>query len=73
MKIKLTYRKGARPIYLSSNETTIESLASDFAKQLARKYENWKSEYGGISPKALKRYEIGQRYMLIQKLEEKLK
>lgn len=71
MKIKLIYRRGAKPICLTSNKTTIEALAVDFAKQLSKKYEEYCC--GGISAKSLKRYEIGQRYMLIQKLEDKLK
>lgn len=73
MKIKIIYRKDSRPITIESDKTTIEEISEDCARQLSRKYEQWRTKTGNpISNKGLKKYELGQKYMLMDKLMEKL-
>lgn len=74
MRIKIIYRKGAKPVIVESKEQTIKSIVEDCAFQLSSKYADWRRKSGNpISRQALKRYEIGQKFMLMQKLEEKLR
>ena len=70
MKIKITYRTGSNPVIIQSEEKTIAGIASDCAKQLTKKHMQWRISQGNpMNTKAAKRYEIGQKYMILQKLE----
>lgn len=73
MKITLRYRPTAKPIILHSQEQTIEGIAEDCARQLRKRYQYYLKKNGIIkSEQHLRRYEIGNRFMLIEKLEEKI-
>ncbi len=71
IKLKIRYRKGSKWIILKSEKLIIEDIAIDCAKQLKRHFQQYLKN-SGISKTEfqLKRYEIGQKYLLIQKLEE---
>ena len=71
--IKITYRKGAKPIRveIDTKGKNIRDIAKSAAQQLTKNYAAWKEKSGClISKKEKKRYEIGQEYMILEKLEE---
>lgn len=71
--LKITYRPGAKPIRLEldTKGKSIREIAKDAAQQLTKNYTAWKEKSGyPISKKESKRYEIGQEYMILEKLEE---
>lgn len=70
IKIRIIYRKGSKPITVGSKGTTLQDIAEDCANQLTLQYLKWCNTIGiDLDSKSKKRYQIGQKYLILSRLE----
>lgn len=71
MKFTIRYHgKKSKEIILFSDERTNEAVANDCAKQLTKRYKYYLDKNNNSkTEKQLKRYELGQKFLIMAALE----
>jgi len=73
LKLKIRYRKRAKPVILSldfSGEVSVEEIAKEASEKLARGFKRYAS---GISERSLEKFRFAQYIMLKMKLSEMIR